>query len=126
MTRNQFFGSTRRRFLQASLFGGLGLTLPGLLSCRAAGPAAKAKSAIFVFLSGGPSHHDTVDPKPDAPAEIRGEFGTIQTSLTGIRFSDQLPLLSAQAGKLAVLRSLTHRQSAHEPGVAYMCTGYSF
>jgi hypothetical protein len=111
--------------------GAIGLTLPNFLrwgaSARAAGLVQpQARHAILIFLAGGPSHHDTFDPKPDAPAEIRGAFGTVETSVKGVRFSDSIPLLAAQMHRLAVLRAVSHRQSAHEPGVAYMATGYAF
>ncbi|MBI1915840.1 MAG: DUF1501 domain-containing protein [Planctomycetes bacterium] len=119
----------RRSFLQVGTLGALGLTLPDYLRrAAAAGPSppAKARAAILVFLGGGPSHHDTFDPKPDAPAEIRGEFGIVQTAVAGVRFASSVPLLAGQMKRLAVLRAVTHRQAAHEPGVAYMTTGYSF
>jgi hypothetical protein len=119
---------SRRRFLRTTLLGGAGLSLADFLRARAAAPASgeRAKRAVLVFLNGGPSHHETFDPKPDAPAEVRGEFGTVQTPLAGVRFSEAVPLLAGQTKRLAVLRAVTHRQSAHEPGVAYMTTGYSF
>src|SRR5262249_53872396 len=80
----------------------------------------------LVFLGGGPSHHDTFDPKPDAPAGIRGEFTPISTAVPGIQISSALPLLAAQTHRTAILRAVTHRDAAHEPGVAYMNTGYRF
>src|SRR5438067_592089 len=87
----------RRNFLQVGALGAFGLTLPDYLrqSARAAVPK-RERSAILVFLTGGPSHHETFDPKPDAPAEIRGEFGTVPTRLAGVRFSDSVPLLAGQ------------------------------
>ena len=89
-------GMSRRELLR---IGGLslgGLSLPTLLerSSRASGSSGsfgKAKSCIILFLSGGASHHDTFDPKPDAPAEIRGEFDTIATAIPGVRFTKYLP-----------------------------------
>jgi hypothetical protein len=106
----------------------MGLSLPCFLQRRALARAQeeKSKHAILIFLAGGPSHHETFDPKPDASAEVRGEFGTVATSVPGIHFSDKLPLLAAQMKHLAILRALTHRASAHEPGVATMNTGYDF
>lgn len=115
-------GWSRRGLLQ---LGALGLTLPGYL--RARDPARPAATrTVLVFLTGGPSHHETFDPKPDAPAEVRGEFGTVPTALPGVRFSATIPRLAAGAARLAVLRAVTHRDGAHETGVAYMNTGYSF
>ncbi len=99
--------TNRRWFLQAGTLGVLGLTLDGYLRGRAhaATPTAgPARRAVFVFLQGGPSHHDTFDPKPDASAAVRGEFGTIATTIPGIRFADAVPLLAARTNHLAVLR----------------------
>src|SRR5215831_4851649 len=82
---------SRRWFLQTGLAGLAGLSLPGLLRCRAEGGArggAGRKAVILLWLSGGPSHLDTWDPKPDAPAEIRGPFRSIVTKVPGIRVSE--------------------------------------
>src|SRR5262245_54790173 len=79
---------SRRWFLQTGLAGMAGLTLPGLLRCRAPGatPAGSdRKAVILIWLSGGPSHLDTWDPKPDAPDEVRGPFGSIPTRVPGVR-----------------------------------------
>ena len=101
----------RREFLQVGFSGFLGMTLPGLLTATKARGAmlpGRAKSVILVFLTGGPSHIDTFDPKPSAAEGIRGDFKTIATSVPGIRFTDQLPGLAAQAEKLAIVRSMSH------------------
>jgi hypothetical protein len=117
----------RRSFLQAGALGVLGLSLPGYLRRAAAREAAApARAAILIFLGGGPSHHDTFDPKPDAAADVRGEFDSIATRVPGVRLSAALPLLAEQTPRLALLRAVTHRDGAHEPGVAYMNTGYAF
>jgi hypothetical protein len=80
-------GITRRNFLRIGAFGA-GLTLAGLLRGRAhAGPRTSNKSAIMIYLPGGPSHMDMYDLKPDAPAEYRGEFKPIATNVAGIRFA---------------------------------------
>ena len=81
---------SRRWFLQTGLAGLAGLSLPDLLRCRAAG-AATRKAVILLWLSGGPSHLDTWDPKPDAPSEVRGPFGSIATKVPGVRISEHLP-----------------------------------
>src|SRR5262249_40233009 len=81
-------GGSRRWFLQPGLAGLAGLSLPDLLRRRAAGapsPRADRKAVILIWLSGGPSHLDTWDPKPDAPAEVRGPFGSIATRVPGVR-----------------------------------------
>src|SRR5262245_24733032 len=75
---------SRRSVLLAGVLGGLGLTFPGFLRrAQGAERPARARSAILIWLNGGLTHHDTFDPKPDAVAEIRGELGTIATSVTG-------------------------------------------
>src|SRR5437660_7368517 len=81
---------SRRTFLKAGLLGGFGLSLSHYLALRAtAGRApARAKSVLLIYTMGGISHHDTFDPKPDAPAEVRGEFRTIPTCVPGVRFSE--------------------------------------
>lgn len=99
---------SRRELLTVGAVGLAGLSLPGFLRLRAAAPArkARAESVIFLYLQGSPSHIDTWDPKPDAPAEIRGEFKPISTSVPGVQLSEMLPLLARQAHRFALLRSL--------------------
>jgi hypothetical protein len=80
-------------------------------------------ACIVFFLDGGPSHHDTFDLKSDAPAEIRGSFDPIDTSVPGIRISDQLPLLAQQADHYALLRSVNHGNPSHAPAEHQMLTG---
>jgi uncharacterized protein (DUF1501 family) len=110
---------SRRWFLQTGLAGLAGLSLPGLLRGRAAGltgTGSDRKAVILVWLSGGPSHVDTWDPKPDAPAEIRGPFGTIPTKLPGVRVCEHLPRQAAIMDRLAVVRSVDCRSSTdHYP-----------
>lgn len=119
---------TRRNILRLGILAPLGLTLPQYLRLAASAEGAQAKttSAILIFLGGGLSHHDSFDPKPNAPAEIRGELSTIASRVPGIQLSNQLPLLADQMHHLALLRAVTHRDGAHEPGVAYLSTGYPF
>src|SRR5689334_10796855 len=105
-------GSTRRRLLQVGGLGALGLTLPGLLRAEAArgaeegasGPVrgpAPIRSCILVFYYGGPSHLDTYDMKPNAPAEVRGPFGSIATSAPGLRVCEHLPHTARVMDRLA-------------------------
>jgi hypothetical protein len=118
-------GIRRRDFLKVGAIG-TGLTLSGFLRARAAGtvsPAAKAKAGIFVFLSGGPSHLDTFDLKPEAPAEFRGEFNPIETNVPGVKISEHLPKLAACQDKFAILRGVTHSVAAHQLGTEYVNTG---
>jgi hypothetical protein len=84
---------------------------------------AKAQSVIHIFLPGGIAHQETFDPKPYAPIEYRGEMGTTKTN-TGEVFSETLPKLSQCADKIAVIRSMTHGEAAHERGTHNMFTGY--
>lgn len=120
-------GVTRRHALRLGSCGLIGgLTLPRLLElqARAAAPvAAKAKSCIFLFLEGGPPHQDMWDPKPDAPAEIRGPFQTIRTNVPGIQITDQLPLCAKIADKYTILRSHSHSDNGHTTGYHYVMTG---
>src|SRR3954466_2073499 len=86
-------GVSRRDFLKIGTLAGMGLTLPELVRCREAAAAEGKRPAnvIFLFLDGGPSHLETFDMKPDAPAEIRGEFKPIDTNVPGIRICEHLP-----------------------------------
>src|SRR4029079_14883492 len=93
------------------------------LGAAAPGPAAKKPSCILVWLDGGPSHYESFDPKPDAPREIRGEFKPIPTKIDGAQFSEVFPKLAAVADKLAVLRSVCHKDPNHGGGNHYMMTG---
>lgn len=116
-----------RRGLLVSAGGLAGLSLTDLLRLEAAAvPSApvRAKSLIIVYLWGGLSHIDSLDPKPDAPPEVRGEFRPIATATPGIRFSEHLPLLARQTEKLAVIRSLHHDDAAHGRGMYWNLTGH--
>src|SRR5262245_4921596 len=102
-------GWTRRQLLGGLGFSMMGLGLPDLFRLQA-GVArrrtARAKSCIFIFLNGGASHIDIWDMKPEAPAEYRGEFKPIATSVPGIQITEHLPLLAKQAHQLALVRAL--------------------
>ncbi|VTR99800.1 DUF1501 domain-containing protein [Tuwongella immobilis] len=117
--------ANRRTFLQIGTAGIAGLTLPNLLRAEQSKPRhrAKAKNVIMLFQFGGPPQLDTFDPKPNAPAEIRGEFASIPTSLPGVRYSEHLPRLSKLAHKLTLVRSVHHNRSSHNPGAYYSLTG---
>ena len=120
-------GVTRRGFLRAGALGLAGLSLPDLLRARAAQPAdARKNTAVILYwLAGGPSHIDTYDPKPDAPAEVRGPFRAAPTAVPGMRFCDLLPLQAKLADKLAVLRSVTHAEPNHSDAAHLAQTGYA-
>ena len=120
--------------LRAGSIGLFGMSLPGLLRGRVAAadagaPAAgqasfgRAKSCILLFMWGGPAHQDTFDLKPDAPAEIRGEFRPISTSVPGVQFCEHLPQMARRADRLAVIRSMTHTDVDHTTSTHYLLTG---
>ena len=126
-------GVDRRGFLTVGSVGGLGLSLGDFLRLQAArGEAnpgtpprqATASSVIYIYLPGGVSHQETFDPKPLAPAEYRGPVGSIDTALPGVRFGEVLPHTAKIADKLAICRSMTHGEAAHERGTHNMFTGY--
>src|SRR5688572_19951871 len=99
-------GVSRRSFLKAGGVGFGGLTMADLLRAdAAAGASSTPKSIINIYLAGGPSHMDTFDLKPEAPAEFRGEFQPIDTAVPGIQISEHLPRLARLADKLAIVRS---------------------
>jgi hypothetical protein len=115
---------SRRNLLKASLAGIAGLTVPGLLRCRAAaveaGRSLKGnKSVILLWMAGGPSHIDTWDPKPDRPLENRGPFGVTATKLPGVFICEHLPKMAAMLDKVTLIRSVDARFSNHEPNVVF-------
>jgi len=119
---------TRRRFLQVGAMGGFGLSLPGLLQAetmaRAGGRGQnRAKSCIFLFLWGGPSHIDTFDMKPRAPDNIRGEFKPIQTTVPGTHIVEHLPKMAQLAQHYSIIRTLHHNRFIHQPAGSYLLTG---
>ncbi|MDX1945671.1 MAG: DUF1501 domain-containing protein [Pirellulaceae bacterium] len=126
---------SRREMLR---IGGLmtgGLSLSQLLQSRGAAesrPAGApksfgaAKNCIILYLSGGMPQHDTFDPKPDAPADIRGEFGTIASSLPGVPVGEHLPLSATLMHKVAQVRAMHHTHNDHARGSYWMFTGYPF
>ena len=126
-------GLTRRDLLQVGTLGllGLGQAELGLLASAQAGTVApsalagfgKAKACILLFLYGSPSQLETFDPKPDAPAEIRGELGAIATRVPGLNVCERLPEMARVMDKVTVLRSVSHPYPIH--GVAYATTGLS-
>lgn len=121
----------RRDFLFVGLVGGLGLTLGDFLRMEAqaaqktyASKEGKAKSLIHIFLPGGMAAQESFDPKPYAPIEYRGPMGSIGTKLSGVRFGEMLKDTAQVADQLAICRSMTHGEAAHERGTHNMFTGY--
>lgn len=106
----------------------MGLTLPTVLGGRVRASGASStgrtpKSLVIIFLTGAASHHDTFDMKLDAPAEIRGEFQPISTSIPGYAICEHLPQLAARASKFAVIRTLSHQDNNHLMSTHHVLTG---
>ena len=120
-------GVSRRTFLRVGGLAPFALTLPAYLRARADGPRpAKAKKCILLWMQGGPSHIDTFDPKPDAPAEVRGEFKAIDTSLPGVKFAEPLPMLARVADQFGVIRGHDPKNGSHGVADHLMMSGHKF
>ena len=132
-------GVSRRDLLRVGGLGFAGLSLPDLLRMESQAaeaisvdPAGGGKpassrekmSVILIWMQGGPSHQDTFDPKPDAPAEVRGEFDVIPTKLPGVHFSEHLPKLAANLDKFSVIRNGYSYNAGHGIADAYMLSGW--
>lgn len=116
----------RRTVIQAGSIGLLGMSTPRLLQAKeAVEPAASApaRACILLFMWGGPAQMDTWDLKPDAPAEIRGEFRPIQTNVPGIQICEHFPQLAQRTHELAIIRSMTHSDVNHTSATHYLLTG---
>jgi hypothetical protein len=120
---------SRRTAVQAGAIGLLGLGMNHVQALRAVSEPvqreARAKSVIYIFLSGGLAQHDSFDMKPDAPDTIRGEFAPIATRTTGIQICEHLPMLAARSHLWALCRSLAHSSNEHSAGHHIMLTGRS-
>src|SRR5437588_1188707 len=124
-------GLDRRELLRVGGLSALGLALPDLLRAASLPRSkvhgttfGKARSVLFLWLQGGPPQHETFDPKPDAPAEVRGEFRPIATNVPGIRFSELLPRTARIADRLAVVRSIATGDNNHDVSRYWVLTGY--
>jgi hypothetical protein len=114
----------RRQFLGTASLAGLGLALPAAATARpAATVASPIRSCILIFYYGGPSHLDTLDPKPDAPDTVRGEYRTIATAVPGVRVCEHLPRTARLLDRLALVRSLHHPMRNHNSAAAEALTG---
>src|SRR4051812_30411512 len=132
-------GFSRREFLRVGGAGMLGISLADILSLQARADTApetgkqkagwgKAKSVLFVFLQGGPSHIDIWDPKPDAPSNVRGEFKAIKSNVPGIWLSEVMPKLAKQMDKATLIRSVSYTPAGlfnHTAAIYQMMTGYT-
>src|SRR5262249_47736802 len=123
---------SRRTFLQigglslGALSGGVRTDLGRLLAAESASSGVDRDfSVILLWAAGGPSHLETFDPKPDAPAEYRGPFRPIATNVPGIEISELLPELARRADRFTLLRSLFHNRNEHSGGTGRMLSGYA-
>jgi hypothetical protein len=127
---------SRREMLRIGGLGTLGLSLPAWLEARAAaaspsrlarsstsGHAMPAKACILIYMWGGPAHQDTWDLKPEGPSAVRGEFQPIETSAPGMLISEHFPRIARHGRKLAIVRSVTHKDNNHSTGAHAMLTG---
>jgi hypothetical protein len=121
----------RRGFMHVGFLGGLGLTLGDYLRIQARADQkyyeskeGTAKSVIFIFMPGGMCHQETFDPKPYAPVEYRGPMGSIATKVEGVRINETWTQTAQIADKIAICRSMSHGEAAHERGTHNMFTGY--
>lgn len=127
-------GPSRREFLRVGALSAFGLGLADWFRAGSAraNPAgyetvavpATAKGCILIWLAGGMSHIDTFDPKPDAPADIKGEFKAIDTAVPGIKLSEVFPKLAATMDRFAVIRSMTSPEAEHDRAAHHLLTGY--
>ena len=114
----------RRDFLRIGALSALGLTLPTLLKAQAAAPRkSRAKSVLLVYLGGGLSHHDSFDLKPDAPAEVRGNYKPIDSVVPGLKVGQLLPRMAKVMDKLSLVRSGAHNNDHHETATNWVLCG---
>ena len=130
-------GTTRRDFLRVGSSAMLGMSLPQIFALQASAPSGaaaakkgfgRARSVIFLFLQGGPSHIDIWDPKPDAQSNIRGDFKPIKTKIPGVYLSETMPLLAQQLDKCILIRSMSYTPEGlfnHTAAIYQMLTGYA-
>lgn len=123
-------GLNRRSFLQMGTLAGLGLSLPWALKQQQLlaneGKPAPDVNCILIWTQGGTSHHDTVDPKPDAPVSVRGDFGFIDTAVPGIQFTDIIPKMARELNRFAVLRSWNPQNGSHGTADQWVMSGRPF
>jgi hypothetical protein len=119
---------SRRTFLRVGGLATLGLSLDTFLRVQASQPVRDRKSisCILLWMQGGPSHHDTFDPKPEAPAEVRGEFNTIPTTLPGVRLAEHLPMLARLTDRYSIIRGHDPKNGSHGTADHLMMTGHKF
>jgi hypothetical protein len=127
-------GVSRRSVLQIGSLGGLGISLPWFLSAREVAAKShahkavpsKAVNCIAIWTQGGTSHHDTFDPKPDAPLSVKGEFGVIDTAVPGVQFTEILPRMAQELNRYALLRSWNPQNGSHGIADQHVLSGRKF
>jgi uncharacterized protein (DUF1501 family) len=121
---------SRRNFLQVGALAGLGISLPQAIASKRLAAAERRPSSdincIVIWTRGGTSHHDTFDPKPDAPVAVRGEFGVIDTAIPGIKFTDICPNMAKHADRFALLRGWNPRNGSHGSADQWVMSGRKF
>ncbi|MCH8830728.1 MAG: DUF1501 domain-containing protein, partial [Planctomycetes bacterium] len=127
---------SRRSFLQVGALGGLGLSLPGFLAARETQAAERnrshkagskqARNCILIWTRGGTSHHDTFDPKPDAPVSVRGEYGVIDTAIPGVKFTEIVPNMARELKRFALLRGWNPKNGSHGSADQWVMSGRRF
>lgn len=116
-------GARRRFLLQVGALSGVGLTLESALRAADESRAPKDLNCILIWTRGGTSHIDSIDPKPDANANVRGEFSAISTAVPGVQFTELMPEFAKQLGLFSVLRNLNPRNGSHSVADAIMMSG---
>ena len=123
-------GISRRSFLQVGTLAGIGLSLPMVLAAKrqalAAGKSSSDVNCILVWAQGGTSHHDTFDPKPNAPVSVKGEFNVIDTAIPGVKFTEVCPTFAKEAKRFALLRGWNPQNGSHGTADQYVMSGRKF
>jgi uncharacterized protein (DUF1501 family) len=123
-------GIRRRTFLKIGSLAGLGVALPTVLAQKKAlaraGQSSRDTNCILIWTQGGTSHHDTFDPKPEAPVSVRGEFSAIKTAVPGIQFTEICPRMAKELKRFAILRSWNPQNGSHGTADAEVMTGHKF
>jgi len=126
-------GISRREFLQVGTLTGLGLSLPTVLAARAQAKSDRRHNSskdinncILIWTRGGTSHHDTFDPKPEAPVSVKGEFGVINTAIPGVQFTEIVPNMAKEIRRFGLLRSWNPKNGSHGQADQWVMSGKRF
>lgn len=120
-------GVSRRSFLQVGSLAGLGLSLPGVLAAKSKSASKKSiNNCILIWTRGGTSHHDTFDPKPNAPVSVKGEYGVIKTAVPGVQFTEIVPTMAKELKRFALLRGWNPKNGSHGSADQWVMSGKRF